>query len=316
MITMMKFWILFLLLIPALTISGLKTSRRSLKVFPHGHTVAGVFQVSYKTTRNQLEYAYNVSEARELCQVLGVTIASKAQVEEALSRGLETCRFGWIDEHFAVIPRVTASEICGKNQTGVVTWRAPVQKQFDVFCFNQTESQLEDATTDSPVAVSEPRERAPRPPLSGNGPSISAPRPPSVIRHPPSQSTPQSRPSTSPPLSPDNPAEEENELPQSVSAAGSGVGAIPKALMISSTFLLFLATAAVLWYFKIKRSWFLCWGAEQKTERVEAEEWTPTWKKDQPEGHREPEEDGCRGTAGDVSVNNNLDSKTDTDTVP
>ena len=64
----------------------------SSSVFPHGHTVAGVFQVSYKTTRNQLEYAYNVSEARELCQVLGVTIASKAQVEEALSRGLETCR--------------------------------------------------------------------------------------------------------------------------------------------------------------------------------------------------------------------------------
>ncbi|XP_067105042.1 lymphatic vessel endothelial hyaluronic acid receptor 1a [Osmerus mordax] len=314
MITMMKFWILFLLLIPALTISRLKTSPRSLKVFPDGHTVAGVFQVSYKTTQNQVMYAYNVSEARELCQSLGVTIASKAQVEEALSRGLETCRYGWIDEHFAVIPRVTASKICGNNQTGVVTWRASVQKQFDVFCFNQTESQLEDAPTDSPAAVSEPRERGPRPPLSEGGPSVINHL--VLSRHPSSQSTPQSRPSTSPPLSPDNPAEEDNELPLSVSAAGSAVGAIPKALMISSTFLLFLTAAAVLWYFKIKRSWFLCWGAEQEKESVEAEEWTPTWKKDQPEGQREPEEDGCRNTAGKVSVNNNIDSKTSTDTVP
>ena len=49
---------------------------------------------------------------------------------------------------------------------------------------------------------------------------------------------------------------------------------------------------------------------------MEAGEWTPTWKKDQPEGQREPEEDGCRDTAGDVSVNNNIDSKTDADTVP
>ena len=64
----------------------------SSSVFPDGHTVAGVFQVSYKNILNQVEYAYNVSEARELCQALGVTIASNAQVKEALSRGLETCR--------------------------------------------------------------------------------------------------------------------------------------------------------------------------------------------------------------------------------
>ena len=60
----------------------------SSSVFPHGHTVAGVLQVRYKTTRNQLEYAYNVSDVTDLCQVLGVTIAPEAPVEEALGRGL------------------------------------------------------------------------------------------------------------------------------------------------------------------------------------------------------------------------------------
>lgn len=47
-------------------------------------------------------------------------------------------RFGWIDEHLAVIPRREAISHCGKNQTGLVTWRAPVTKQFDVFCYNES----------------------------------------------------------------------------------------------------------------------------------------------------------------------------------
>ncbi len=47
-------------------------------------------------------------------------------------------RFGWIDEHFAVIPRSKALLNCGKNQTGLVTWRAPVTQKFDVFCFNES----------------------------------------------------------------------------------------------------------------------------------------------------------------------------------
>ncbi len=62
-------------------------------VFPAvNKSIAGVFQVSYVNFLNQPQYAFNVSEARSLCMSLGVNIASKADVEEALARGLETCR--------------------------------------------------------------------------------------------------------------------------------------------------------------------------------------------------------------------------------
>lgn len=47
-------------------------------------------------------------------------------------------RFGWVDEHFAVIPRNTALSTCGQNRTGLVTWRAAVTQKFDVFCFNES----------------------------------------------------------------------------------------------------------------------------------------------------------------------------------
>ena len=47
-------------------------------------------------------------------------------------------RYGWIDEHFAVVPRVHALANCGKNRTGLVKWRASVTHKFDVFCFNES----------------------------------------------------------------------------------------------------------------------------------------------------------------------------------
>lgn len=62
-------------------------------VFPAGNqSVAGVIQVSFLNDRNQVEYAYDALAARSLCASLELKIASKAQVEKALSRGLETCR--------------------------------------------------------------------------------------------------------------------------------------------------------------------------------------------------------------------------------
>lgn len=64
-----------------------------LPVFPaENQSIAGVFQVSYLNDLSLPQYAFNASEARRLCLSLGVNIASKAQVKEALTRGLETCR--------------------------------------------------------------------------------------------------------------------------------------------------------------------------------------------------------------------------------
>nr|XP_057945049.1 lymphatic vessel endothelial hyaluronic acid receptor 1a isoform X2 [Doryrhamphus excisus] len=133
------FWIAF-----ALSISDVFSEIKEIKlrVFP-ANTIAGVFQVSYLNELNQPEYAFNTTDARDLCLSLGVNIATKDQVMAALNRGLETCRFGWIDEHFVVIPRVKALSNCGQNQTGLVKWRAAVTRKFDVFCFNESASQLE-----------------------------------------------------------------------------------------------------------------------------------------------------------------------------
>lgn len=62
-------------------------------VFPaENQSVAGVFLVSQWNGLHQPQYAFNASEARRMCGSLGVSIASKAQVKEALDRGLETCR--------------------------------------------------------------------------------------------------------------------------------------------------------------------------------------------------------------------------------
>ena len=47
-------------------------------------------------------------------------------------------RFGWIDEHLAVVPRAAPSPSCGQGRTGLVEWRTSVKKHFDVFCFNQS----------------------------------------------------------------------------------------------------------------------------------------------------------------------------------
>ncbi|RVE74519.1 hypothetical protein OJAV_G00022760 [Oryzias javanicus] len=112
-----------------------------IRVFPAANqSIAGVMQVSYTNEQNQPQYAFSATQARSLCWLLGLNIATKSQVEQALRWGFETCRFGWIDEHFAVIPRIHAVTSCGQNKTGLVVWRASVTKMFDVFCFNESDA--------------------------------------------------------------------------------------------------------------------------------------------------------------------------------
>lgn len=47
-------------------------------------------------------------------------------------------RYGWIDKQVAVIPRIVKSMKCGRNNIGLITWRAPIKTPFHVFCFNLT----------------------------------------------------------------------------------------------------------------------------------------------------------------------------------
>ncbi|XP_013982184.1 lymphatic vessel endothelial hyaluronic acid receptor 1 [Salmo salar] len=315
---MMQVWILSLLL--TLSFCGLHVDPSKINAFPE-RQIAGVFLVSYTNDLNQLTYAFNASEAREVCWSLGATMASNSHVEEAQRMGLETCRFGWIDEHFAVIPRIEASKTCGKNQTGVIKWRASVTKLFDVFCFNASVIQLEDTTADTALTTPKQQEGA-HPSPSGAASSPSNSLSPAIIHLVPStQSARPTSHSHSSLLSlssfSDSPEELEVELPQSMSSA----------ILITSTIVLLLIAMAILLYFRTNnglKTILPCWDGEQQKEYIETEDCAAhTCLKDtkeaQTEGEAkaEPEEDVCKETANDISVNisdeTNADSASETE---
>ncbi|XP_042342470.1 lymphatic vessel endothelial hyaluronic acid receptor 1a [Plectropomus leopardus] len=243
-----------LLITPA--ISHQKIDTNHIKVFPgENQSIAGVFQVSGLDYLNQPQYAFNASEARRLCWSLGVNIASKAEVQQALRRGLETCRFGWIDEHFGVIPRIKALSNCGQNQVGLVTWRAPVTKKFDVFCFNESDAaaQLKDATADSPLNSSD---------HSGQTHSSKAA---SSTQSPHSTSASTAVfTSSSTPKTIDN----EGEPARFVSSAQSSSGG--KVILITSMCALLLVAIIILIYIKMRSNRTL----KQQSEYIQTEEWT------------------------------------------
>ncbi|KAM4734543.1 lymphatic vessel endothelial hyaluronic receptor 1b [Anableps anableps] len=87
-------------------------------------------------------YTFNFTEARAACLFLNVTIATKAQMEEAVQHGLETCKFGWVAEKTAVIPRIKSDNNCGKGKTGLVLWNASADRKFAVFCFNASAAHI------------------------------------------------------------------------------------------------------------------------------------------------------------------------------
>ncbi|XP_041853473.1 lymphatic vessel endothelial hyaluronic receptor 1b isoform X2 [Melanotaenia boesemani] len=109
-----------------------------IKVVPLSHESAGVFLLIEGG-----QYTLNFSAARAACLSLNVTMATRAQMEEAVHHGLETCKFGWIAEKTGVIPRLYSDKNCGKGKTGVVTWYASEDTKFGVFCFNTSAAYLD-----------------------------------------------------------------------------------------------------------------------------------------------------------------------------
>ncbi|XP_067270442.1 lymphatic vessel endothelial hyaluronic acid receptor 1a [Pseudorasbora parva] len=247
-------------------VSSLTFDIHLVKVNPQ-QAVSGVTEVSIGN-----KYALNAAAARDLCEHLGLTIASKAQVAEAHKHGLETCRFGWIDEQIAVVPRVQVKEICGSGKTGVVVWRAEPTKEFDVFCFNSTdfEAQTQDVTTI--------HQRTTRKPIPTHSPAF----PTAHLRRAPSSK----QPSPSPPLRslspsvpsslPHSPSDKGEHLPMS----GTTTEAVPAALLITVTFAVMLAVFIALYYFKTNRPCRTRCDAEQQKEYIETEVWEHCSKKD------------------------------------
>ncbi|XP_060796819.1 lymphatic vessel endothelial hyaluronic acid receptor 1a [Neoarius graeffei] len=125
---------MLLLLLAHFITSALLIDVTKIRVYPKHGSVYGVFHASLSSG-----YAFKASEARDVCEQLGVAIADKAQVEKARAHGFETCKFGWIDEQVAIIPRIQAKESCGQGRVGIITWRASLTTPFDVFCFNLTD---------------------------------------------------------------------------------------------------------------------------------------------------------------------------------
>ncbi|XP_036440501.1 lymphatic vessel endothelial hyaluronic receptor 1b [Colossoma macropomum] len=116
-----------------------------IQVYPETGGISGVFMARLKNKK----YSFNATAAAEVCSSLGVRIATRAEVEMAQSKGLQTCRFGWVKEQIAVIPRIEGNEKCGQKKVGVIAWAASTSAVFEVFCFNST-GQSEATTLTTP----------------------------------------------------------------------------------------------------------------------------------------------------------------------
>ncbi|XP_062241086.1 lymphatic vessel endothelial hyaluronic acid receptor 1a [Platichthys flesus] len=237
-------------------IYGQSIDTSHIRVFPAmNQSIAGVFQVSSLNQLNQPQYAFSASEARSLCSSLGADMASKAQVKNALNRGLETCRFGWIDEHFVVIPRIQSLSTCGQGKTGVVTWRVSLTQRFDVFCFNESDAvtQLKDATTTSPLNSSDHSEQTHSIQTTQSASSSSSPR----------------SSSSSAPQTIDREAEPGRYVGSGIRSAGG------KVVLITSICGLLLTAIILIVYLKSRRIGSQSLDMkQQQQESIETEDWT------------------------------------------
>ncbi|XP_052418368.1 lymphatic vessel endothelial hyaluronic acid receptor 1a [Carassius gibelio] len=261
---------MLLLLFSSLFMSSLTFDIQSVKVIPK-RAISGVFEASIGNT-----YALSASAARDLCERLGLIIASKAQVAEAQKHGLETCRFGWVDEQIVVVPRVQVKSNCGNGRTGVVVWRADPTKQFDVFCFNSTDFEAQNQAS---MAAHKRTKKKPTTTHSSVFPTAQTgvhlrKSPSSKHTSPSSSSVPFSSSSHSPWV---NGIDDEGKHQPT---SGTQIEAIPAALLITVTFTVMLAVFLALYYVRTNRPCRTQCDSEQQKEYIETEVWEHSGEKD------------------------------------
>ncbi|XP_069759936.1 lymphatic vessel endothelial hyaluronic acid receptor 1a [Narcine bancroftii] len=100
----------------------------------------GVFHITL-----QDKYRLTLLQAHEACRRLGTVLATKEQVEVAHNLGYEKCRYGWVNDGFPVIPRISPLPQCGQNKTGVLIWSQYFDKEFDAYCFRDNDAQKRNA---------------------------------------------------------------------------------------------------------------------------------------------------------------------------
>ncbi|XP_040894722.1 lymphatic vessel endothelial hyaluronic receptor 1b [Toxotes jaculatrix] len=298
---MASFWVFtqFLLLCFAASFPAFESS--VIKAAPQSQRVAGVFMVPEGG-----QYTLNFSAAIAACLFLNVTIATTDQMQRAVQQGLEMCKFGWVAEKIAVIPRRTSAKTCGDGKTGVVPWFAPAERQFGVFCFSgsdleetQSTSKAAPQTSTSPstpttTLVKSTTTTAPsRKPMTTKSPEqtsfTSAFTLPVKIAHSTgisSTSTSLKSLSTRVPTSLSHLitskaavvalafSTSEPALPQSVSSAKLSLGVAPMALIILGVIVLLLAAAGAVWYYKLNI--FTFWSPGQQKDDTETEMWKHT----------------------------------------
>ncbi|KAJ8003026.1 hypothetical protein DPEC_G00165090 [Dallia pectoralis] len=115
-------------------LASFKTTSVPVTVRSRSCSYAGVFHVEGKD-----RYSLTLDMAKELCSDLGADIASEEEVRTAHSKGLQTCRYGWISNGTVIISRQNAHINCATNRTGVFTNTESADRLFDAMCFNESD---------------------------------------------------------------------------------------------------------------------------------------------------------------------------------
>ncbi|XP_048014502.1 CD44 antigen-like [Megalobrama amblycephala] len=117
-------------------VSGLLASSRSeatAVVNARSCSYVGVFHVE-GSERYNLTYEM----AKSLCEELSSSLTTMEQVEEAYKKGLQTCRYGWVNGTKLVILRHESNENCANGQIGI-TKKIPDGKKYDAYCYDATD---------------------------------------------------------------------------------------------------------------------------------------------------------------------------------